>query len=354
MLKNQFQLSAKSSWLVIQTNCIIFTDGTNYYARNGNTGKIELSGTDASAVIQSIIDNFLTGGGTILLKGRISLGTTGIILKYDGLYLEGLGAGHDNQATKLIYNGTESAIKVEKTSGALYGFGIKNLYIATAPDATGIELHNAHWGKIENVYVYYGAIGIKINGAWETEIDYCIVRGQNLKGILLDGSSGAGANHVTIQNCYLDGAPVSIEISDFLNNLIGITIRRNNFGMGNNTVGIKVNYKARNLVIENNYFEEPLGVSGCRLIQILGNSDKIAEDIKIENNSFITANIAIGLDYVKGVIIERNWIYGYGTSPKFVTMSGNSRKVYIIRNMRVETIATDSLTNEAIVRDDIQ
>jgi len=340
--------------MVTEASYVIFTDGTNYYARNGLTGEIEFQSTNASYVIQSVLDT-LTTGGTILLKGRIFL-ENGITLKYDGQYLVGLGAGHDGQPTKLIYTGSGSAIRVKKTSGALFGFGIKNLFIdlGSSNDAVGIEVYDAHWGEIKNVYVYYGTIGIKLDGAWETVVDRCVVRGQSSVGILLDGHSGAGANQITIQNCYLDGAPVSIEISDYTNNPIGITIRRNNFGMSSNAVGIKVDYKARNLVIENNYFEEPLGITQCKLIQILGSSNKIPESIKIEKNTFVTANTAIDLNYAKGVFVERNWIYGYGSSPKFVVMTGNTQKVYIIRNMRVGTIATDSLTNEAIVRDDIR
>jgi len=340
--------------MATEASYIIFTDGTNYYARNGLTGEIEFQSNNASYVIQSVIDS-LENGGTILLKGKIFLGTSGITLKYDGQYLVGLGAGLDGHPTKLIYSGSGSAIRVKKTSGALFGFGIKNLFIdlGSSSNAVGIEVYDAHWGEIKNVYVYYGATGIKLDGAWETIVDRCVIRGQSSVGILLDGHSGAGANQITIQNCYLDGAPVSIEISDYTNDPIGITIRRNNFGMSSNTVGIKVDYKARNLVIENNYFEEPLGVTQCKLIQISGSSSKIPEAIKIEKNTFVTANTAIDLDYGRGVFVERNWIYGYGNSPKFVVMTENTKKVYITRNMRVGTIATDSLTNEAVIQDEV-
>jgi parallel beta-helix repeat protein len=49
---------------------IIWTDGTNYYAKNGTTGQIEFSGTDASTVIQEAIDAGNGLGNTIILKMR--------------------------------------------------------------------------------------------------------------------------------------------------------------------------------------------------------------------------------------------------------------------------------------------
>jgi len=49
---------------------IIYTDGTNIYAKNGTTGEVEFSGTDASTVIQSALNALndpVSGGGTIFL-----------------------------------------------------------------------------------------------------------------------------------------------------------------------------------------------------------------------------------------------------------------------------------------------
>ena len=48
---------------------IIFTDGTNYYAKNGRTGQIDFSGTDAVSVINNAISTASNqGGGIILIK----------------------------------------------------------------------------------------------------------------------------------------------------------------------------------------------------------------------------------------------------------------------------------------------
>jgi hypothetical protein len=51
--------------MVTEASYIIFTDGAgNYYARNGSTGKIEFSGTDAATIIQQAINS----GGLVFVK----------------------------------------------------------------------------------------------------------------------------------------------------------------------------------------------------------------------------------------------------------------------------------------------
>jgi len=47
---------------------IIFKVGTTYYAKNGETGEIEFSGTDASTVIQSALNALPAEGGRIFIK----------------------------------------------------------------------------------------------------------------------------------------------------------------------------------------------------------------------------------------------------------------------------------------------
>jgi parallel beta-helix repeat protein len=53
--------------VVSEASYIIYKEGDMIYAKNGRTGAIEFSGTDASAVIQAAI-NALSNGGKILIK----------------------------------------------------------------------------------------------------------------------------------------------------------------------------------------------------------------------------------------------------------------------------------------------
>ena len=52
---------------VVSPSFIVFKDGSQYLARNGITGAISYSGTDASTVIQAVIDA-LTTDGIVFLK----------------------------------------------------------------------------------------------------------------------------------------------------------------------------------------------------------------------------------------------------------------------------------------------
>jgi hypothetical protein len=57
-----------SDQIVIPPSYLIWTSGTNVYAKNGLTGQIEFSGTDAATVIQSAINALGTTGGEIFIK----------------------------------------------------------------------------------------------------------------------------------------------------------------------------------------------------------------------------------------------------------------------------------------------
>ena len=70
---------------------IIFTDGANFYAKNGITGRIDFQGTDAASVIQAAIDA-LTKGGTIYLKEGLYPISKTINITNNGVRIVGAGA----------------------------------------------------------------------------------------------------------------------------------------------------------------------------------------------------------------------------------------------------------------------
>jgi len=55
---------------------VIFKVGSMYYAKNGSTGEIEFSGTDAATVIQSAIDATSEGGLVSIKQGIYTINTT--------------------------------------------------------------------------------------------------------------------------------------------------------------------------------------------------------------------------------------------------------------------------------------
>ena len=327
------------------------TTPATFRAESNVSGGTDYNGSSATTVIQAAIDA-LTGGGLIFLKGtNFSLGTTGVTIDKEGIILRGLSTGHTSPLTKITYSGIGSALRVRNTS-ALYGFGLEDFYVdaGAGAGAVGVELYDCHWGNVKNVFVYNGATGLKMYGAWETVIERCILRSQTAQNLLLEGHAGAGANHITIRNSYFDGAPKGIELSDSTNNPVAVNIQQNNFGFATNMVGIEVNYQARKLNIVSNYFEEAPGQTGTKQIYLQGSGAKIMEGVTISKNAFITNNYAIYADYVDNVDIHDNWAYGYGT-PIFLYMTANALDV-VHRNTQFAGVAfTNTITSQCIWHD---
>ena len=86
---------------------IVYTDGSKYYAKNGDSGMIEYSDVDASNVIQYAIDKMPLPGGTIFIKrGTYVLSKAIVINKFVNLVGEGVRA----TVLKLADNANSSMI----------------------------------------------------------------------------------------------------------------------------------------------------------------------------------------------------------------------------------------------------
>jgi hypothetical protein len=74
---------------------IVFTDGVRYYAKNGSTGALELSDTDASRVIQYAVDMVGRGGGGVVhIRRGLYIITRAIVDNgYDYVEVSGEGRG---------------------------------------------------------------------------------------------------------------------------------------------------------------------------------------------------------------------------------------------------------------------
>jgi len=86
-------------YIVVEPSYIIFKIGNTILAKNGSTGEIEFSGTDAANVIQSAIDALGDKGGKIVIKGGMYEITRSIKLP-DKVSL--IGEGKKNTTLKLI------------------------------------------------------------------------------------------------------------------------------------------------------------------------------------------------------------------------------------------------------------
>jgi len=78
-------------YIVIQPSYVIFKRGNVILAKNGETGEIEFSGTDAATVIQSAIDALGTQGGKIFVKAGTYEIDKSINITKDKVVLQGEG-----------------------------------------------------------------------------------------------------------------------------------------------------------------------------------------------------------------------------------------------------------------------
>jgi hypothetical protein len=133
--------------MVTEASYVIFTDGTNYYARNGLTGEIEFQSTNASYVINNVLTS-LTGGGEVVLKdGTYSL-TSPIKITNSGVTLRGSSKG----ATILDPVGV-NGLEVGVTGSDIWHVKISDLYFYGSTDSTAIILRNPQNAVVERVWI---------------------------------------------------------------------------------------------------------------------------------------------------------------------------------------------------------
>jgi len=174
--------------VITPASYIIFKDDAGrVYAKNGKTGAIEFSGTDAATVIQQAIDNtFAQGGGQVYLKGKFSISKT--IYLYPTVFLVGAGPGWPGEfyGSTLIGAFDGTVIEIRANSGKVANTGILNLAIRPSNTANGIGIKtNDVNGNLKDLFIqnvmigYGGSHGIYLDSpslkAWLSNVyvEYC-------------------------------------------------------------------------------------------------------------------------------------------------------------------------------------
>ena len=154
---------------------VIYKQGNVIYAKNGETGAVEFSGTDAATVIQQAIDA-LTSGGKIFIKAGTYTLTNSLTLK-PGVSIEGvfprrknIEPGAPDGSAAVIEGGTvfeaASSDIVALTGNNLIGVELRNLAFKGfkramefgAKDTLGMA-----FSRLENIYIdNSGDVAIKI------------------------------------------------------------------------------------------------------------------------------------------------------------------------------------------------
>ena len=153
---------------------IIYTDGTTVYAKNGYTGQIDFKGSDASAVMQNVL-NALTNGGKIFIKNGDYIFTKRVF-GYRSVVIEGESMYNTRIIDNVDWTGTSyptyGVITLAPEASVIDFVHIRNLSIVkTDPlpaTSTGVALavgFNGYVKKaiVENVYVYGMKYGVFTN-----------------------------------------------------------------------------------------------------------------------------------------------------------------------------------------------
>jgi len=191
---------------------LIWTDGTTYYAKNGETGAIEYSGTDAVTVITNAINSIPAapdeqsyGGGKIFIaRGNYSFNSKLFINHKDHLWIEGEGYG-----TSLVATGNFPVIHLNYSSFV----HIRNMEIVgggkTNALAHGIKLEVVNRVYLQNLAIRRTRCGIVVWGAYLTTIENVKVFGtgteQNFRGIKTMWRSSERINEIIVRNTQVLG-----------------------------------------------------------------------------------------------------------------------------------------------------
>jgi hypothetical protein len=364
---------------VVSPSYIIFRIGGMVYAKNGLTGRVEYSSTDASDVIQYAIDALGERGGKVFIKRGDYYLPSRISIK-SNVTVEGEG-----YATRLYsdqYIDDHISLSFSKNAG------IRRLRIELPRDSTvyAIKTYNAENCIIDSIYLNAGR-GIELIGK------NCVLQNSYLEGsgAELVGEWGVGAGGVGNRiinnmfvgwghNCVMGAPNYGIIANNYFYNfwddaidpngnnnvvIVGNVCDKVNaetvgafvslehgcerFIIANNLVrgmgGLVAVWDSKDVVIVGNRFFKP-SISGARLVLIGGSSDGVhvvgnlaeaqslvsiefddrtvlAKKIVVEDNVLIGTLNPAYIAYIRnavGVIVKNNFgsIYGFDNGPHIV------------------------------------
>lgn len=167
---------------------IVFKNGSTYYMRNGTTGAVDWSSSNASAVINNAIGNASSVKGNVFIKSSTYNLTGSIVHKSNvGVYMEegahlklddgenkdlwvnsDQSSGGDGNENMTIYGGHLDGNKAGQTSGTIH--------VTDFMHCNHVKIQNV---RVSNGYVH----GINIHGCTDWVIEGCTIEDWNWNGI---------------------------------------------------------------------------------------------------------------------------------------------------------------------------
>jgi hypothetical protein len=196
---------------------IIFQDGSNIFAKNGITGAVDYSSTNASYVFNTVIQSLEDNGGSILLKsGKYYLPKSIYLLARDsptpklacsGITISGESNGETSyvDATTLIADTglTGSVIQINPTIlGGQYGITICNLIIdGNNKGVNGISSNYVAELDIHNVRIKNCVNGLNLLGVQKSHIYDVRLEANSIDCYLGNDASSNNPNIILFERC---------------------------------------------------------------------------------------------------------------------------------------------------------
>jgi len=351
---------------------IIFKVGNTIYAKNGTTGEIEFSGTDASQVIQSAI-NALSSGGIIAFMPA-TYNSISLSIGKKGIKLVGLAHSTIESSTYgVIFKGSVLTPIINITgasSNYIRGIEIDNIIFSgeDISDCIGIKGSYVKDLKIRNCFFYILEGGaIDLDYAENPTIEECCFSGCGKDGVNTIDIAGT-STMILIRKCsFFNDKYRSISLTGSSSMMLkenhfeafnghpteefvyanGPLKAIHNFFFGTDLGGIALYSRGDGAVIESNYFTGGVPASYPRLgtLSVSNSHGSI-----VAKNYFTNCERPFYCDLVENFTLRNNIFEDYTNPPAFggtgsVYYEGNIG--YVTENSGAATIsASTSVTFE--------
>jgi hypothetical protein len=222
---------------------IVYTDGTNYYAKNGTTGQVDFSSADASLLITRAIGNLATDRTwqqEILLMGNITLDSVIKLPSFTKIEVQGelslkpnsdcyiftnSGGNTSSQVQVEICGGTIDCNDAAQSSGGYIQWFVRGNSDRSGSD-TGLRVHdqfilNPHdFGisvdgtagtakgaaecRFANIVIKGGTTGMRLQSADDIMLDNVWINSFSVYGLYVYGGGGD-----VVSNCYFGGEGIN-------------------------------------------------------------------------------------------------------------------------------------------------
>jgi len=189
---------------------IVWTNGTTVFGQNGRTSKIEFSGTDWAAIVNSIL--LINGAETIFVHPDVPTSTTTILVNKSEVTIYCPKTNLKDEVgpyTRKIVLGGNTGAKVRRVT--LWGLQMDELQIDAPTDTkvTGFDVDG--WTVAfcrMNAYSAAGQQGLRFTGKGDIENGlflHCRIRAQNNGVSLVTFDAPSDANgHIAFYRCQLE------------------------------------------------------------------------------------------------------------------------------------------------------